>query len=116
MYEYQIQGETKRKYSVAHVVRPRTETTNACLCFTLLSKMPTQKLWSRPPDERDPSRGVRLDLQENYDWKMDSTVLLRTIDPATALDNDPVSQPQWTYRRVPKVSSLRSFARIPSWR
>ena len=29
-------------------------TTNACLCFTLLSKMPTQKPWSRPPDERDP--------------------------------------------------------------
>ena len=53
--EYQIQGETKRKFSAAHVVRPRTETTNACLCFTLLSKLPTQKPWSRPLDERDPS-------------------------------------------------------------
>ena len=58
--EYQIQAETKRKFSVAHVVRPRTETTNAGLCFTLLSKMPTQKPWSRPPDERGPSLGKEL--------------------------------------------------------
>ena len=66
MCEYQIQGETKRKFSVAHVVRPGTETTNACLWFTLLSKMPTHKPLSRPSDERDPSRGVLLDLQENW--------------------------------------------------
>ena len=25
--------------------------------------------------------------KEHYDWKMDSTVLLHTIDPATALDD-----------------------------
>ena len=58
------------------------------------------------------------------DWKMDSTVLLPTIDPITALDDDmqvqclPVyqaDQPKWTYWRVPKVSSYRSFARLPSW-
>ena len=51
-------------------------------------------------------------------------MLLHTIDPAKALDDDmpvqclPVYQadnPQWTYRRVPKVSSSRSFSRIPSW-
>ena len=55
---------------------------------------------------------------------MDSTVLLHTVNPATALDDDmqaqwlPVyqaDQPQWTYRRVVKVSSFRSLARIPSW-
>ena len=53
--EYQVRGETKRKHSVAYVIRPRTATTNACLCFSLMSKLPTQKPWSRPPDERDPS-------------------------------------------------------------
>ena len=38
VYEYQVDGETRRRYSVAHVVRPRTNSTNACLCFTLLSQ------------------------------------------------------------------------------
>ena len=42
--------------------------------------------------------------------------------PAAALDDDmqaqclpvfQVDKPQWTYRKVPKVSSFRSFARIP---
>ena len=101
-----------------------TETTDACLCFTLMSKMPDGKPWSRSADKRDPSRGVLLDLQESGDWKMGSTVLLPNIDPATALDDNvqaqclPVfqaDQPKWTYRRVPKVSSFRTFARLPSW-
>ena len=119
-----MQGETKRKFSVAYVVWPRTEATNACLCFTMMSKMPDGKPWSRSADERDPSRGVLLDLQANCDWKMDSTVLLPNIDPVTALDDNmqvqclPVyqaDQPKWRYRRVPKVSSFRTFARLPSW-
>ena len=58
--EYQVKGETKRKFSVAYVVRPQTRTTNACLCFTLMSKMPDGKPWSRAADKRDPSRGVLL--------------------------------------------------------
>ena len=70
MYEYQVKGETKRNFSAAYVVR--SETTDACLCFTLMSKMPDGKPWSRSADKRDPSRGVLLDLQENCDWKMDS--------------------------------------------
>ena len=37
VYEYQLGGQTKRKYSVAHVVRPRTATTEACLCFSLMA-------------------------------------------------------------------------------
>ena len=111
VYEYQVNGETKRKFSVAYVVRPRTETTNACLCFNLMSKMPDGNPWSRAADKRDPSRGVLLDLQEDCDWKMDSTVMLPNIDPVTALDDNmqvqclPVygaDQPKWTYRRVPK--------------
>ena len=50
--------------------------------------MPDGKPWSRSADKRDPSQGVLLDLQENCDWKMDSTVLLPNIDPATALDDN----------------------------
>ena len=50
--------------------------------------------------------------------------LLNTFDPAQPLEDDmqvqclPVHQadkPQWTYREVPKVSSFRSFERVPSW-
>ena len=37
VYEYKVDGATRRRYSVAHVVRPRTNSTHACLCFTLLS-------------------------------------------------------------------------------
>ena len=53
---------------------------------------------------------------------MESTVLVTTFDPAQPLEDDmqvqslPVYQadkPQWTYRKVPKVSSFRSFDRIP---
>ena len=55
---------------------------------------------------------------------MESTVLMTTFNPAQPLEDDvqvqclPVYQadkPQWTYRKVPKVSSFRSFDRIPSW-
>ena len=119
-----LTGRQKRKFSVAYVVRPRTRTTNACLCFTLMSKMPDNKPWSRAADERDPSRGVLLDLQEDCDWKMDSTVLIPNVDPITALDDNmqvqclPIhgaGQPEWTYRRVPKVTAFRTFARLTFW-
>ena len=30
--DYTVDGTTRRRYSVAHVVRPRTISTNACLC------------------------------------------------------------------------------------
>ena len=43
VYEYQVNRETRRNFSVAYVVRPRTKTSNACLCFTLLSTMPDHK-------------------------------------------------------------------------
>ena len=47
VYEYTVDGTTRRRYSVAHVVRPRTNATNACLCFTLMSNLPEQKPWKR---------------------------------------------------------------------
>ena len=62
VYEYKVNGETRRKFSVAHMVRPRTQTSNACLCFTLMSQLPEQKPWKRSVSARDPSRGVLLDL------------------------------------------------------
>ena len=43
VYEYQCDSKTKRMYSVAHVVRPRTATSEACLCFTLMEAMPSNK-------------------------------------------------------------------------
>ena len=62
VYEYKVDGATRRRYSVAHVVRPRTNSTNACLCFTLMSKLPEHKPWKRAAGEKDPSRGIILDL------------------------------------------------------
>ena len=57
VYEYQIGGQTKRMYSVAHVVRPRTVTTEACLCFSLMATLPSCKPWKRPV-------GILLDLEQ----------------------------------------------------
>ena len=88
VYEYQVNGETRRILSVAHVVRPRTQTSDACLCFTLMSGMPDRKPWMRTVGARDPSRGVLLDLQENCEWKMGSTVMLCNIDPIKAFDDN----------------------------
>ena len=113
VYEYQVDGETRRKFSVAHVVRPRTKTSNACLCFTLMSKIPDQKPWKRSISTRDPSLGIILDLQEDCEWKMPSTVMLPSIDIATTLEDNLQAQclpvfgsdhPKWTYRKVPKVT------------
>ena len=124
VYEYQVNGETRRKFSVAHVVRPRTQTSNACLCFTLMSNMPDQKPWKRSVSASDPSRGVLLDLQEDCEWKMPSTVMLCTIDSVAVFDDNlqvqclPVfgsDHPKWTYRKVPKVTAFRSFTRLQSW-
>ena len=48
VYEYQWGGQIKRVHSVAHVVRPRTATTEACLCFSLMKEVPKHKPWERP--------------------------------------------------------------------
>ena len=85
-YEYTVDGTTRRRYSVAHVVRPRTNTTNACLCFTLMSKLPEHKPWKRAAGEKDPSRSIILDLQEECDWKMPATVMMHTNEIQLSLD------------------------------
>ena len=88
VYEYQVNGVTKRKFSVAHVVRPRTKSSNACLCFTLMSNLPDQRPWRRPAGAPDPSRGIILDLNMDYDRLMPATVLLYSNAIASSLEDD----------------------------
>ena len=109
---------------MAHVVRPRTSTKNACLFFTLLSGPPEKKPWKRAAGEKDPSRGIILDLHEVRDWKLPATVMLHNSEIQLSLDDDSFIQclpvyktdrPKWSYRKVPKVTKFRNFDRIPSW-
>ena len=53
-----------------------------------MSKMPDQKPRKRSVSARDPSRGIILDLQEDYEWKMPSTVMLPSIDIAVTLEDN----------------------------
>ena len=124
VYEYTVDGTTRRRYSVAHVVRPRTNSTNACLCFTLMSRLPEDKPWKRVAGEKDPSRSIILDLQEECDWKMPATVMMHTNEIQLSLDDSlqvqclPVYRTdrlKWAYRKVPKVTRFRNFDRLPSW-
>ena len=111
-------------YSVAHVVRPRTATTEACLCFSLMTEMPSCKPWKRPIGQKDPSRSILLDLKQSPRWQLPATVLITGDDIAEDLTEDlqvqclPVSRsssPKWTYRTLPKVTNFRTFGRIPAW-
>ena len=63
VHEYTCNEEVKRKYSVAFVTRRRSTKENACLCFSLVSKIPSQKPWARDPDVPDPCRSVILGLE-----------------------------------------------------
>ena len=60
-----------------------------------------------------------------HEWKMDSTVEPMFLEPFKSLDDDmqvqclPVyraKEHRWMYTKVPKVTSLRDFSRIPVWR
>ena len=124
VYEYQCGSKTKRMYSVAHVVRPRTATSEACLCFSLMEAMPTCKPWKRPAGQKDPSRSILLDLKPFPNWQLPATVLDLGNDIAKDLTDDlqvqclPVarsSTPKWTYRTLPKVTNFRTFGRLPPW-
>ena len=124
VYEYVKGEEVRRMYSVAYVTRPRTRKVTACLCFTFLSGIPKKKPWRRDPDVRDTSRSIVLDLQEFDAWQMAFTVKMALFDPAESLDDDmqvrrlPVYKaetPQWTYRKVPKVTSLGIYGKTPIW-
>ena len=88
MYEHKKDDEAKRMYSVAHVVRLRTKEANACTCFTLMSGIPEKRPWKRDPGTSDSSRSVLLDLQAASEWRMDSTVELRFLEPVKSLDDD----------------------------
>ena len=123
VYEYQWEDETRRMYSVAHVIRPRTPTTEACLCFSLLRTLPTSKPWERPTGQKDPSRSILLDLKSSLNWQLPATVLGLGRDIARNLTDDqqvqclPVARssiPKWTYRALPKVKDFRTFGRIPA--
>ena len=124
VYEYQCGDKTKRMYSVAHVVRPRTATSEACLCFSLMEAMPSCKPWKRPAGQKDPSRSVLLDLRPFPNWQLPATVLDLGNDIARDLTDElqvqclPVarsSTPKWTYRTLPKVTNFRIFGRLPPW-
>ena len=52
------------------MIPPRTDQENARLCFFLLSKLPTQKPWSRDPDFPDGSRSVVLNFAR-HEWMND---------------------------------------------
>ena len=47
VYEYVANDAVKRMHCVANVIRPRSKDQSACLCFTLMSKVPPRKLWGR---------------------------------------------------------------------
>ena len=124
VYEYQCGGQTKRMYSVAHVVRPRTGTSEACLCFSVMEAMPSCKPWKRPAGQKDPSRSSLLDLRPFPNWQLPATVLDLGNDVARNLTEDlqaqclPVarsSTPKWTYRTLPKVTNFRTFGRLHAW-
>ena len=85
VYEYQVDGQTKRMYSVAHVVRPRTATTGACLCFTFMSTLPDRKPWKRSAGQKDPSRSIILDLRDAQNWRLPATFLTPGDDIAEIL-------------------------------
>ena len=118
VYEYQVQWGDRTEIlccSCGSTTNPVVE---------CLSKMPDHKPWKRTVGTRDPSRGVLLDLQENCEWTMGSTVMLPKIDPITVIDDNmqaqclPVfgsDQPKWTYWKVPKVTAFRTVARLPFW-
>ena len=82
-----VDEEVRRVYFVAYVIRPRTKDENACLCSTLMSKVPSKKPWKRGPDVRDPSRSVILDLQSNSEWSMQSTVEPKFLKLVETLDD-----------------------------
>ena len=124
VYEYQHEDQTKRVYSVAHVVRPRTPTTEACLSFSLMKSLPTSKPWTRQAGQKDPSRSVLLDLRPFPNWQLPATVLDLGTQIGLDLTDDlqvqclPVArsnEPEWTYRTLPKVKDFRTFGRIPAW-
>ena len=119
------QDIVKRMYCVASVIRTRSDRENACLCFSLMSKPPSQKPWVFDPDCPDPSQSVILDLQDMSEWDMSSTVDPEEHPaPEFPFEDDmqvqclPVPRsdtPQWMCRKAPKVSCFVNFKGTPAW-
>ena len=111
VYEYQWEDETRRMYSVAHVIRPRTPTTEACLCFSLLKTLPTSKPWKRPTGQKDPSRSILLDLKSSLNWQLPATVLDLGRDIARDLTDDQQVQCLPVEGRVPRSGHIGRYPR-----
>ena len=110
VYEYTVDGTIKRRYSVAHVIRPRSST-NACLCFALMSKVPEHKPWKRAVGGKDPSRSIVLDLQEECDWKMPATVMMHTKEIQLSLDDGLQVQCLPVYRTTVRNGHIERYRR-----
>ena len=89
-----------------------------------MSQLPEHKPWKRAAGEKDPSRGIILDLQEHCVWEMPVTVMMHIKEVQLPLDDDmqiqclPVyrtDRPKWAYRKVPKVTKFRNFDKLPAW-
>ena len=124
VYEYGTREEVKRMYSVAYVIKVRTKSESACLCFSFMSKAPTKKPWHRDPGGKGPSRSVVLDLQDTSECFMRSTVeskfleLIQPVEDNVQAQCLPVSKseyPRWMYQKIFKVSSFRNFDEVPIW-
>ena len=85
VYEYQIRGETKRNF-LLHMWSVLGRQLPMHAFASLLSKMPTQKPWSRLPDERD---HLEMTPRPREPWLEDGIdCTTSTNDPVTALDDD----------------------------
>ena len=112
VYEYMSFDTVKPKYSVAYVVRPRSARENACLCFSLMSKIPSQKLWAHDPDGSDLSRSVILDLQDMSEWDMSSSVsewdMSSSVSDEQTVPEFPIEDDMQVQRPPVPRSELRS--------
>ena len=89
-----------------------------------MSKTLTRKPWFRDPDSKDASRSVVLALQGNSECFMHSVVESKFLELVQPVEDDmqaqclPVSKsdyPKWMHQKIPKVSSLRNFSKVPTW-
>ena len=66
-----------------------------------------------------PSGQSQTDISKLQHTRKNSRKPAKSLDDGVQVQCLPVCKadtPQWTYRTVPKVSSSRSFANVPSWR
>ena len=117
---------------MACVIRPRTITTKACPCFSLVSHVSEDKSWARDPETPDASRLVLLDLQASVlldlqamsDWRFlqlsNQSLALRpelSLDEGVLVQCLPVPKspcPRWNSRFLrPRQSGTSHWCRKP---